>query len=526
MMSTRGVGSFLSFAVAGLAALAPAAGAQTDASWNGDAYGALKASLTETAAPPTPASAPAVPSSAAGSRKTGPFAPTVVQSVEAFSLDKSDLAEILAHGAPAADGPLGTRLQALMSQVYYAPGTAAPDAAPRTVRVASWNINDPLDADKIADIAAVMSGDGSRLVRTSDKAGADLAGLARTDVFMIQEIPLPAAIAAAKAKGYAVVWAPEFLEVGDNAVGRDPGAAQVLTGNAILSRYPLSGFTVLRFARQADWYKEQNRKSLPLPEKVTRGVGKKAFNEDIRAREVRAPVPYGGRLALSAQAAIPYSFDDAKGDKVLIVDIHLESAAKPDVRRDQMAEVVDMIGSADEPTIFAGDVNTSGRDGRIQTPGRFIAGQFDTKMKVAETGASLAIDFAGAPTGVSEAKMAFDAWKYFKSAGDPCSVFNREHQLCGEVRRELGVVPVNETNSGQVKKYKNTWSTPSPKHLGVAVLDLMWVYDPMGNFAHSDSRTYEHLVRDSAKKGAGTDDYLSDHFPIATTVALTEPDGE
>jgi len=31
-------------------------------------------------------------------------------------------------------------------------------------------------------------------------------------------------------------------------------------------------------------------------------------------------------------------------------------------------------------------------------------------------------------------------------------------------------------------------------------------------------------VRDSAPKGAGSDDFLSDHFPIATTVALTDAD--
>jgi len=513
-------------AVGGLVASARIVGAQTNTVWNGDAYGALKAELTEAAAPPAPASTPAEPPSAAPAAKTGPFAPAVAASVSAFALDKADLADILANGAPAAGSKLAVKLEALMSQVYYAAGSAEAAAKPKTLRVASWNINDPLDDSKIADIAAVIKGDGARLDRTNDAVESELAGIAQTDVFMLQEIPLPAAIAAAQAKGYSVVWAPEFLEVGNNAVGRDPGAAQVLTGNAILSRYPLSSFAVLRFARQADWYKEQNRKSLPLPEKITRGVGKKAFDVDIREKEVRAPVPYGGRIALSAAAAVPYEFADAKGEKILIVDIHLESAAKPDVRRDQMAEVVDMISAANQPTIFGGDLNTHGGDGRIQTPGRFIAGQFDTKMKVAETGASLAIDFAGAPTGVGEAKMAFDAWKYFHSAGDPSSVFNREHQLFANVKHELGVTPVNETNSGNVKKYKNTWSTPKPKHLGVAVLDFMWVYDPMGNLTHSDSKTYAHLVRDSAPKGAGSDDFLSDHFPIATTVALTDADSQ
>jgi hypothetical protein len=76
---------------------------------------------------------------------------------------------------------------------------------------------------------------------------------------------------------------------------QDPGAAEVLTGNAILSKYALSDFQILRFSRQNDWYKEENRKSLPLPEKVTRGVAQKAFGVSIDEKEVRAPVPYGGR---------------------------------------------------------------------------------------------------------------------------------------------------------------------------------------------------------------------------------------
>lgn len=498
------------------------ASAQTPAAnldWNGtDLLEQARQGVANMPAVPTPATAPS-----AAPRKSGPTAPNVVNGVEAFALDKTDLADILAHGAPAAGSPLGVKLEKIMSQVYYAPGSAEAAAAPKSLRVASWNINDPLDASKIADLASVIKGDGSRLVQTTDKVDDELAGLAATDVYMIQEIPLPAAIAAANAKGYSVVWAPEFLEVGNNAAGRDPGAAQVLTGNAILSKYALSGFQVLRFQRQADWYKEQNRKTLPLPEKVERGIGKKAFNIDVREKEVRAPVPYGGRLALSAQAAVPYSFADAKGATIRIVDIHLESSAKPDVRRDQMAEVVDMISAANQPTVFGGDLNTHGGDGRIQTVPRIIAGQFDTKMKIAEQGASIAMDVVGAPTGVSEGKMAFDAWKYFHSAGDPSSHFNREHQLFDNVKKELdGITPVNPTNPHNVKKYPNTWSTPNPRHLGVAVIDFMWVYDPMGNLTHSDSKVYAHLVRDSVAKGAGDDDFLSDHFPIATTVALTD----
>jgi hypothetical protein len=494
--------------------------AQTPVDWNGDAYSSLKAGLNDSS---PPAAAHASP--AAKPPKTGSFSPSAVGGVEAFSLTKEDLAAILAGGAPPADSELAVKLERILNQVYYSAGPAQAEAQPKTLRVVSWNINDPLDGSKVDDIASVLKGDGARLNRTNDDVNAELAGLAATDIYMIQEIPLPAAIAAAKAKGYSVVWAPEFIEVGNNAEGRDPGAAQVLTGNAILSKYALSDFSVLRFARQADWYNEQNRTSLPLPDKLTRGAAKKAFDADIRKREVRAPVPYGGRIALCAKAAVPYQFNDSSGGSILIVDLHLESASKPDVRRDQMKEAAEMIGKANIPAIFGGDLNTSGNDGRIQTTGRFIAGQFDTKTKVAEKGISIGLDVAGAPTGVGEAKMAFDTWKYFHSAGDPTSIMNREHQLFDVTKKELpGVKIADETNKGNVKKYKNTWSTPSPKHLGVAVLDWMFIYDPMGNMDAKDSKTYEKLVRGSAKKGAKEDDFLSDHFPIGTSVTLTEPE--
>jgi endonuclease/exonuclease/phosphatase family metal-dependent hydrolase len=453
----------------------------------------------------------------------GEFSPKVVSSVEAFSLTKQDIADVFAHGGPAATSKLGAKLQAVMSQVYYSAGSAAAQANPNAIRVASWNVNDPIDESKVEDLASVLKGDDTRLARTNKRVEAELAGLAKTDIYMLQEVPLPAAIAAAQANGYSLLWAPEFLEVGKKTTGRDPSAAQDFTGNAILSKYELSGFRVLRFSRQADWYNEEKRQSLPLPEKISRAVATKGTGVDIDSQEARAPVPYGGRAAMAATAAVPYKFSDAKGKGILIVNIHLENKAKPDLRRDQMKEAVQMIRQADVPTIFGGDLNTTGRDGRIQTKKRFIASQFDTKMKVIEKGIGIGLDFAGLPTGVSEAKTAFDAWKFFHSKGDPTSRFNREHQLFDVPRTELGVKPVNEQNNGGVMKYKNTWSTPKPKHLGNAVLDWMFVYDPMGNMQASDSKTYEHLVRDSAKKGAkSTDDYLSDHFPIGATITLTD----
>jgi hypothetical protein len=459
--------------------------------WNGaDLLDQAREGVSNMPAVPAPEAAPAVQP-----RKTGPFNPGIVNSVEAFAVDQAV--------------PAG--LEAIMNRVYYSAGSAEASAKPKTLRVASWNVNDPRDASKIEDIASVLKGNGDRFDRSNDKVEEELAGIAETDVFMLQDVPLPAAVAAAKATGYSVVWAPEFLVAGD---GID---APVLTGNAILSRYALSGFQVLRFQRQTDRSNEPGRKSLPLPEKVVRVAAL-----DIREKAVLGSVLYGGRIALSAQAAVPYEFADAKGEQIAIVDIHLESAAKADVRRDQMAEVVDMIGAANRPTVFGGDLNTTGGDGRTQTPGRFLSGQFDTKTKIAEKSASVAIMVAGAPTGVSEAKMAFDAWKYFHNAGNPTSVLNREHRLFDDVKRELGVAPVNEQNSDNVKKYKNTWSAAKPRHVGVAVVDFMWVYDPMGNLSHSESRTYAHLVRDSAEKGAKSGDFLSEHFPIATTVSLTD----
>src|SRR5579885_2620962 len=112
--------------------------------------------------PPAPAVAvsPAPPA--------GPIAAEVVSDVSAFSLDPQDIAEG-ARAVPAPDSRLGQKVLALMRRVYYLPGSVPAPSSSR-LAVATWNVDDPLDAGPIARVSSVLAG----RVDALDQAGGEV----------------------------------------------------------------------------------------------------------------------------------------------------------------------------------------------------------------------------------------------------------------------------------------------------------------------------------------------------------------
>jgi endonuclease/exonuclease/phosphatase family metal-dependent hydrolase len=479
--------------------------AQTNVNWNADAYSGLKAAVADAAAPAEPPSA-ALPAPAA---RAGVISPEVVTDPSAFALTAEDIAS--AHDAlPAPGTPLDAKLAAIMRRVYVsAPAGAAVPSAPAVLRVITWNTNAPQGKD-IETVGSVLAGDEKVLGRSDAKIRGELAATSEADVYLIQEMGLPAAIATAERLGLYLAWTPEFIEVGVNAEGRDPQSGADMTGNAILSRFPLSDVRTLRYAAQADWYADE-KKGTPILEKGKREAGRKFFGAEARYHETRPP--YGGRVALFARVAVPYRTAAASGASIEAVDLHLESKAKPELRRKQMAEVIAAVRGSAEPVVFGGDLNTMGGDGRQLTFGRLLLGQVDTPGNAIKTGISVGLNFSP----VSEPSWAYDGYKtyaWFKSKEDPTSVLNPEHRLFGDLRSELGVRPTNQRDT---IGYKHTWSTDSPKQVTARVLDWLFVYDPSGALAISDSKTYEKLVDGgNAKHG----ERFSDHFPVRAEIPL------
>jgi len=343
-------------------------------SWDGAPGAGLSAlPLEPGAAPATPASAPNPGSAKCVPKRyqanvrpaSTPIAPELVSSVEPFALTKEELAQAQA-AIPELDSPLGAKFAAIMRRAYVGgEPTGAVDGS--ALRVITWNLNAPKTKKSVDAMLAAFSGD-SEGVRAAmgqrkplrDKTAYQLSEISQNDVFLIQEVPLPTAIRLADAVGGQVYWAPEFIEVGDNAKDIDPAQGWAFTGNAIISRVPLSDFSLLRFGNQADWYYSQKGVQ-PLGDKLEKLAAKVLFAADYgNAHQTRPPLPYGGRAALFARAAA----GDA-GTKVWIGDLHLEDLGGdridgPQLRCVQMEEALAHVRTLGGPALFGGDLNTMG----------------------------------------------------------------------------------------------------------------------------------------------------------------------
>ena len=340
-------------------------------SWDGaNGSGLSPLPLDMAAAPATPTAAPAnkcVPNKYKGKVRASSTAtaPELVSDVAAFSLTKEELASANA-AVPAPDSDLGKKLAAIVNRAYVGgEATGAVDGS--SLHVISWNLNAPKTKKSVDAMLAAFGGspEGVRAAMghnkaLSDKTSASIAAISQNDVFLIQEVPLPTAIQLADVLGGQVYWAPEFIEVGDNAKDIDSTKGWAFTGNAIISRLPLSDFQLLRFGNQADWYFSQ-KGGQPLGDKLEKLAAKTLFAVDYgNAHQTRPPLPYGGRAALFARAAA----GDA-GTKVWVGDLHLEDLGGKDIdgpqlRCVQMEEALAQIKTFNGPMVFGGDLNTMG----------------------------------------------------------------------------------------------------------------------------------------------------------------------
>ena len=174
---------------------------------------------------------------------------------------------------------------------------------PDDLRVVSWNIARGTRFDQVREV---------------------LAGL-DADVYVLQEVDWDCrrsgdrSIASDLAEALNLNWvfAGEFQEIGEGRPGR-----AALTGQAILSRYPIEEISVLRFERQA------------------------ALRWNLDPFQPRR----GGRIALRARSG-----------GVVVYNAHIESARDDRFRVRQVNEILaDHVRKPDSaaPLILAGDLNT------------------------------------------------------------------------------------------------------------------------------------------------------------------------
>jgi len=265
-----------------------------------------------------------------------------------------------------------------------------PELGP-SLRVAFWNIERGLELDDIelfltdknAFIAKVeeerkkAKEDKKRIrVVQLEKLPTEIETLKSADVWILNEVDWGVKrteyreVVRELAKTLNMNWAygVEFLEIDPKQLGTDTfddgeskeeqqqlqevfhvdkDQLRALHGNAVLSRYPIRSARLVPFTVGYDWFQESKIRSL---EKAKRKAAI-LIGEDL-VREVRR----GQRTALYVDLDIP----EAPSQRVTVVSTHLENRAKPTVRRQQMAELLNEIRDVPNPVIIAGEMNSTG----------------------------------------------------------------------------------------------------------------------------------------------------------------------
>jgi endonuclease/exonuclease/phosphatase family metal-dependent hydrolase len=142
----------------------------------------------------------------------------------------------------------------------------------------------------------------------------------------------------------------------------DPDRYLGLEGSAVLSRYPIKAARIIPLPAEYDWYHDEIN-AVSQIEKVRRWTADRVFDEQIK-RQIRR----GGRMALVVDVAVPAS----PTGLVTVVSPHLEDYTGPRGRRRQMNALLPQIAAVRNPVIIAGDMNTTGSNGRPLTPQRLI----------------------------------------------------------------------------------------------------------------------------------------------------------
>jgi endonuclease/exonuclease/phosphatase family metal-dependent hydrolase len=184
-------------------------------------------------------------------------------------------------------------------------------ACPGTVRIVSWNIN---RGQLLKEVIEFLAG-----------TPADLVLLQEADLFARRTHYCNVAREIAQSLEMNYVFGYEFEELAQGQNG-----TPAYHGQATLSRLPLSHSRVLRFHRQSNFW--HPRWFIPRVAPFQRRVG--------------------GRMALISCVDLPEQ-------KLIVYNVHLESRGSDDLRRSQLAEILDDVSQqpSDVQVVITGDFN-------------------------------------------------------------------------------------------------------------------------------------------------------------------------
>ncbi len=276
----------------------------------------------------------------------------------------------------------------------------------KEIRVTSWNIERGQHFEKLVSFFSVAKegkcnrekvasdfpwkkDEKNQTILDSDKrqlALDEACALNETDVLIVNEADyglcrsgyrsVAAELAAELKMNY--VFAPSFFEAEPSKAGLIQATNEFckeeklsetknLTGNALLSRYPIQNVKVVPLpvgylTKEGapatkenndtycyDWHDDE----ISGPTVIDRGValGARAIFGELVGRELR----FGSRNAIVADIALPTGV-------ITVVAAHLENKAKPSCRQAQMRHLLKQISSP-HPLVIGGDMNTTGNYG-------------------------------------------------------------------------------------------------------------------------------------------------------------------
>jgi len=124
-----------------------------------------------------------------------------------------------------------------------------------------------------------------------------------------------------------------------------------LSGNAIISKFPIAKAWIMRLPACYDWFKEEYKLLEEPPEERERKEAKNRAGEgtvDLIRR--------GGRVALFADIVLP------NGQVITVVNTQLENRTEAQCREDQFQKILEKVKTVKHPVIIGVDLNNFEKD--------------------------------------------------------------------------------------------------------------------------------------------------------------------
>jgi endonuclease/exonuclease/phosphatase family metal-dependent hydrolase len=226
--------------------------------------------------------------------------------------------------------------------------------------------------------------------KDSAKAMEELRKLKESGIILLQEVMVgnkaygnvDGAKEMAKALGMNYAFATHQLEF--DAQGKPNGHF----GSAVITKYKVKDQTIRQLKNQGfDWaagWKDVNS----FPERV-RASGSKLTLGTVPPREVKV----GGRAVQIVNLEVP----GQKNNTVTVINVHLEVMCDPEVRRKQIAEIMEMAKDIENPVLVGGDFNAT----PVNVSPTSFKRMATTAAKDPATYLKIGAACAGAPTGAT-----------------------------------------------------------------------------------------------------------------------------